>query len=213
MPNLAFKITDARADPFGAAPTILLKTLVTESTGAQIHAVALKALVRIEPQKRRYSRSDEGHLAEVFGEPSRWGDTLKPFTWCQISTTLPAFVDSYEVEVPVACTYDLEVAAGKYFHGLEDGEIPINLLFSGTIFSTIGPRLAVEPISWSLEAPFRLPVKVWQDTMDQYFPGDGWLRLPRNTIDALGRFKSREALITWDQAIEALLKQVGEEQL
>lgn len=213
MPKLSFKITDARADPYGLAPTILLKVVATESTGAQIHAIALKALVRIEPQKRRYSRSDEGHLAEVFGEPSRWGDTLKPFTWCQISTTLPAFVDSYEVEVPVACNYDLEVAAGKYFHGLESGVIPLNLLFSGTVFSTIGPRLAVEPISWSLEAPFLLPVKVWQDTMDHYFPGDGWLRLPRHTIDALGKFKSREALITWEQAIAALLKRAGEDEL
>ncbi len=212
MPNLSFKITDARADPYGAAPTILLNVTATESTGAKIHAIALKALVRIEPQKRRYNHADEAHLAEVFGEPSRWGETLKPFTWTHISTVLPAFVDHYEVEIPVACTYDLEVAAGKYFHGLEDGEIPINLLFSGTVFSTIGPRLAVEPISWALESAYRLPVKVWQDTMDHYFPGDGWLRLPRHTIDALGKFKSREALITWEQAVEALLKQAGEGQ-
>lgn len=211
MPKLAFRITGAEADRYAAAPGITLKVSVTESTGAQIHAVALKAMVRIEPQKRRYSHEEEGHLAEVFGEPSRWGETLKPYTWTQLSTTLPAFVGHYDLDLPVPCTYDLEVAAGKYFHGLEDGEIPIVLLFSGTVFSTIGPRLAVEPVPWNLEAPFRLPVSVWKDTMDAFFPGSGWLRLPRHTIDALGSFKARQALVTWDQAVEALLKQAGED--
>ena len=36
--------------------------------------------------------------------------------------------------LPVPLTYDFEVATAKYFHGLEDGEIPLLLLFSGTIF-------------------------------------------------------------------------------
>lgn len=211
MPKLAFKVTSMEPDLYAFAPTISIHLRATESTGAQIHAVALKAMVRIEPQKRRYNTAEEVRLAEVFGEPSRWGDTLKPFMLAELSTMLPAFVDSCDIVVPMCLTYDLEVAAGKYFHGLEDGEIPLVLLFSGTVFSTIGPRLAVEPIPWSLEANCRLPVSVWQETMDHHFPGSGWLRLPRPTIDALGRFKSREALVTWDQAIEALLKQAGEE--
>lgn len=210
MPKLDFKVTRIEPDLYAFAPSVSVHLNVTESTGTQIHAMALKVMVRIEPQKRRYAPQEEASLVEVFGEPSRWGDTLKPFMLAELSSVLPAFVGSCDIVIPMVFTYDLEVAAGQFFHGLVDGEIPLIFLFSGTIFATVGPRLAVEPIPWSLEAHYRLPVSVWQATMDHHFPGSGWLRLPRDTIEALGRFKSREALVTWDQAIEVLLKRAGE---
>ncbi|MGH9070035.1 MAG: DUF6084 family protein [Acidimicrobiales bacterium] len=211
MPKFAVKVTAMEPEPYAFAPTIRVHLNVAESTGAQIHAMVLKTMVRIEPQKRRYSPEEEGHLAEVFGEPSRWGETLKPFLLAEIATVIPAFAGSCDIVIPLSFTYDLEVAAGKYFHGLSDGEIPLVLLFSGTVFSTIGPRLAVEPIPWSLEANYRLPVSVWQATMDHHFPASGWLRLPRHTIDDLGKFKSTQALATWEEAIGVLLKHAGED--
>ena len=70
---------------------------------------------------------------------------------------------------------------------------------------------AVEPVAWDLEASFRLPVAVWRDTMDLYFPNSGWIRVSRDTLDALQRFKSGRALPTWDQAFEHLLKEAGED--
>jgi hypothetical protein len=46
--------------------------------------------------------------------------------------------------------------------------------------------------------------------MDLYFPNSGWLRVGRDTLDALQRFKASRALPTWDQALEQLLKQAGQ---
>src|SRR6185295_9965919 len=95
-----------------------------------------------------------------------------------------AFTGSTEVDLPIACTYDFEVAAAKYMHSLDDGEIPIVLMFSGTAFGTNATRLSVVPVSWSEEASFRLPVELWRDMMDLYFPNSGWLRVARETLDA-----------------------------
>jgi Family of unknown function (DUF6084) len=47
--------------------------------------------------------------------------------------------------------------------------------------------------------------------MDLYFPNSGWLRVRRDTLDELQRFKASRALPTWDQAFEQLLKAAGED--
>jgi hypothetical protein len=41
--------------------------------------------------------------------------------------------------------------------------------------------------------------------MDAYFPGGGWLRLDRETIDALLRYRSARGLTSWEATIAALL--------
>ena len=38
-----------------------------------------------------------------------------------------------------------------------------------------------------------------------HFPGCGWLRLPRETLDALLAFRSRHALPSWEATVRALL--------
>jgi hypothetical protein len=102
-------------------------------------------------------------------------------------------------------SYDLEVAAGKYFHSLRNGVVPLSLVFSGTVFrSTLaGPR--VEPVPWHLQASYRLPVEVWGQLMDAYFPGEAWMRLRRGTVDAVARYKTTKAIASWDDAILTLL--------
>ena len=93
----------------------------------------------------------------------------------------------------------------KYFHGLEDGEIPFLLLFSGTMFLQGETGFSVEQVPWDKEATYRLPVATWREAMDSIFPDAAWIRLRRDNLDALARFKSRLALPTWDDALEALL--------
>jgi hypothetical protein len=186
---------------------------LTESDGRPVHAVALRAQIRIEPKQRHYSAVEEERLEDLFGEPSRWGETLHPFLWAHVATTVPGFRGQTDVDLPMACTYDFEVAASKYLHSLEDGEVPVVLLFSGTVFTKATNALAgfsAEPVPWNLEAHYRLPVQVWRDVMDRYFPNSGWLRLPRETIDNLQRFRTERALPTWEHAIEALLKEAGQ---
>ena len=209
MTALSFEIVGARPEPYAAVPTLILQLRVTESTGTPIHALALRMQIRIEPQRRKYSKAEEERLYEMFGEPARWGDSLRPFLWTHVSTTLGAFSGTVEVDLPVECTYDFEVAGTPYLHALEQGEIPLIVLFSGTSFALVDDRLSVEPVAWHEEASFRLPVRVWRETMDNYFPNSGWLRLPSTTIDKLLRFKGEHALATWDQVIEGLLKEAG----
>ena len=211
MTALAFEVLGARPEAHAAVPTIMLRLRITESSGASVHASALKCQIRIEPQRRRYSHEEEDRLYELFGDTPRWGDSLRPFLWTHVSMTVTAFKGSIEVDLPVECSYDFEVAAAKYLHALGDGEIPLLLLFSGTVFTRGEVGFAAEPVAWDQEASFRLPVAVWRGAMDLYFPNSGWLRVSRETLDALQRFKASRALPTWDQAIERLLKEAGED--
>ncbi|MBA2282156.1 MAG: hypothetical protein H0W25_13140 [Acidimicrobiia bacterium] len=205
--SLAIEVLSGAPDPYAAAPTLLLKLRLTRTEAEPVHAMVLRAQIRIEPQLRRYSPAEEERLVELFGEAPRWGDTLKPFLWTHVSTTVAEFTGTLDIDLPVPCTYDFEVAAAKYLHGLGDGEIPIVLLFNGTIFGYRDGRLVVEPIAWNVEASHRLPVSVWRATMDSFFPDSGWIRVRRDTLDALTRFKADRALPSWEDAFERLLKE------
>jgi hypothetical protein len=205
MSDIDFEVLGAEPDPYAAAPTLLFRLGLAETTGTAVHSVSLRAQIRIEPQKRRYSPDEEDRLLALFGETPRWGDTLKPFLWTHASTMVAGFSGTTEVVLPVTCTYDFEVAAAKYLHALDDGDVPLVLMFNGTIFSSAG----VEPVPWHKESNFRMPAKLWRQLMDLYFPDSGWIRLRRDTLDDLERFKTVRALATWEQAIEALLKESG----
>jgi hypothetical protein len=135
---------------------------------------------------------------------------MHPFPWTHVSTVLAGFTGSTEVDLPIECTYDFDVAAAKYLHSLADGDIPLRLLFSGTVFTRGTSGFAAEPVPWDREAAYRLPVAVWRGVMDLYFPDSGWVRVRRDVLDRLRRFRAERALPTWDQAIEQLLKQAGE---
>lgn len=209
MAELSIEVLDARPDPYAAVPTLLVRLGVTEPSGQPVHALALRAQIQIEPQRRRYSSEEEARLLELFGEQPQWGESLRPFLWTHVSTVLTGFTGRSETDLAVPCTYDFEVTAAKYLHSLGDGEIPINLLFSGTLFTRRDGVVAVQPVPWHVEARYRLPVKVWRDLMDLYFPNSGWIRLRRETIDVLTRFKAERAIPTWDDAFELLLKEAG----
>jgi hypothetical protein len=205
--GLLIDVAGAVADRYAAAPTILFRLRLAEPAGARVEAVALRCQVRIEPQRRRYTRAEEERLLDLFGETPRWGETLRPFLWAHTSTVVGRFEGTTEVDLPMPCTYDFDVAAAKYLHALGDGEVPLLLLFNGTVFTTGGGTLSVEPVPWHREAAFRMPAAVWRETMDRYFPNSGWIRLRRDTLDALQRFRTERALPTWEQAVDALLKE------
>lgn len=210
MAELAFDCLDVRPELHGAGPALLFRLRIAEGGGEQIHSIALRCQIRIEPQRRRYSPEEADGLLELFGEPSRWGDTLKPMQFATVSLMVPSFGGSTEVDLPVPCTYDFEVAAAKYLHALGDGEVPLLLLFSGTVFTKGLGGFSVGQVPWHKEATYRLPVSVWREIMDRFFPGAGWIRVRRDTLDALQRFKAVRALPTWDDALEALFKEAGE---
>jgi hypothetical protein len=210
MVSLAVDVLDAHAEPHAAVPTLMLRLRISETTGATIHALALRSQIRIEPQRRQYDADEEARLYELFGETPRWGDSLRPFLWTHVSTMVNGFTGSTEIDLPVECTYDFEVAAAKYLHALGDGVVPLLLLFGGSVFTKGVSGFSAEPVAWNLEATFPLPVAVWRGVMDLYFPNSGWVRVHRDTLDALQQFKSSQGLPTWDQAFEQLLKHAGQ---
>jgi hypothetical protein len=207
---LAFEVVDARPERHAAVPTMIMRLRVSERAGGDVHALALRCQIRIEPQRRRYGAEEEERLYELFGEAPRWGDSLRPFLWTHVSTTLPGFSASAEFDLAVECSYDFEVTAAKYLHALAGGEIPLLLLFSGTVFTRGTAGFSAEPVGWDQEASYRLPVSAWRALMDLYFPNSGWLRIGRDTLDSLQRFKASRALPTWDQALDQLLKEAGQ---
>ncbi|HVW35266.1 MAG TPA: DUF6084 family protein [Acidimicrobiia bacterium] len=206
MSELSFDCVDAAADPYAVAPTVVFRLRIAETTGQPIGGIMLRAQFRIEPLKRRYSDAEAERIGDLFGERARWGDTMKPMQFANVTQMVPAFSRSVEVDLPVPLTYDFDVATAKYFHGLEEGEIPFIILFSGTALLDQGGTLSIEQIPWHKETAYRLPVKVWREVMDQHFPNSSWVRIRRDTLDSLQRFKSRLTLPTWDDTIEALLK-------
>lgn len=208
MSELTFTVAGTEPMPFALVPTLGVRLRIAARGGQSIDSIVLRSQIRVEADQRRYDDGEQERLLEVFGQPHRWGDTVKSFVWTHVATSVGRFDGSTEVDVPVECSYDLEVAAGKYFHALRGGEIPMLLLFSGTVF-TRGPRgLQAAQIPWDREARHRLPVAVWRQMMDAHFPDAGWLRLRRETIDALMAYKARHALPTWDDTVDRLMGNV-----
>jgi hypothetical protein len=205
MTDLTFSCVSARPEPYGAGPTLLFRLRIEAPEGVRVHAAVLRCQLRIEPAQRRYAAAEVEMLGDLFGEPERWGTTLKPLQFAHASVAVSGFTGVTEIDLPVACTYDMEVASAKYFRALADGEIPLLLLFSGTVF-TGEHGFTAEPVAWHKEAAFRLPVTVWQDMIQEYFPGSGWLRVRDDCLTALRRYRSERALPSWEQVFEDLLR-------
>jgi hypothetical protein len=210
MPELVFDCTGAGPERFAAVPTLTFKVRIAETSGDQVHAIALRCQIRIEPRRRRYTPKEADGLLELFGGPERWGETLKPMQFATVSTMVGGFAGSTEVDLQVPCSYDLEVAAGKYFDALADGEVPLLLLFSGTVFSRGEQGFSVQQLPWQSETSWRLPARAWRQLMDLYFPNEGWVRLHREVLDGLRHYKAANAYPTFDAAVSALLEKVGQ---
>ena len=209
MLDLDFRCRGARPATWAATPTMLLDLEVQEPSGRRLYGIRLQCQIRVEPIRRRYSSAEEEALGELFGEPARWGDTLKPIQVCTVSTMVPGFTGNSSFELPVPCTYDTEVAAAQYFRALAGGDIPLLLLFSGTVYYAGDDGLLVEQVPWDREIAYRLPVATWRALMDAHFPGTGWLRLQTDTIEALQRYRRARMLPSWEDTFAALLKEAG----
>jgi hypothetical protein len=207
MPDLAFGVEKAEAVPYAAAPMLAFKLRINNADPAEtIHTVVLRCQIQLEVARRRYTAKEQQELRDLFGDAERWGQTLRSMLWTHASAVVPSFTSSTTVDLQVPCTFDFNVAATKYFHGLSDGEIPLNLMFSGNMFyADETGSLRVAPISWDKETKFRLPQKVWKDMMDAYYPNSAWLSIRRDVFERLYQYKVKNGIPTWEQAIESIL--------
>ncbi|MFY9663162.1 MAG: DUF6084 family protein [Candidatus Cybelea sp.] len=204
MIDLGFSVASAGADRYAASPMLALKLRISENSGAKVDSIALRVQVRLDVQRRRYAAAESALLEELFGGPSRYAETLRSMLWTHVTAMVPAFQHETELELPIPCSYDFEVASHKYLASLKDGIIPLNLLFSGMAFVDRSGRLTPEFVPWSCEARFALPVAVWREAVDALFPNSAWIRVNRDLFDELRRFKIATGLPTWDAALERL---------
>jgi len=207
MPDLSFKIEGAEVAKFSATPLIAFKLSVSNANSQEtIHSVAVRSQIQIEVTRRRYTVEDQEKLRDLFGDPDRWSQTLRNLLWTHVNVNVPPFQGSTVVDLLVPCTFDFNVGATKYFHGLGDGDVPLCLMFSGTVFyAAPGEPMQVSPISWEKETRFSMPVKVWRDMMDSYYPNTAWLCLRRDIFERVYGYKVRHGIPTWEQALEAML--------
>jgi hypothetical protein len=206
MSTYTFSVLDVTAEPYAASPQLTCRLRIEESTGRRVHAIALRCQVRIEPQRRRYEPAEQDALRGLFGTPERWGETLKAFQWMQANATVQGFTGETETELALPCTYDLEVIGARYLHALDAGDVPLNLLFSGTIFTKGTTGFEVEQVPWACEARWRLPVRVWRDMIDAFFPNSGYLRVSGDVLKELAAFRAGHDLISWDETLRHLLE-------
>jgi len=206
MVDLRFAIGGAEAEPFSASPLLIFSLRVETEPQRRIDSIMLNCQIRIEPIRRAYTARERERLSELFGAPDRWSETLRSLLWTQVNLVVPAFETGTAVRLAAPCAYDFCVASTKYFYGVTEGEIPLTFLFAGSLFfKDEAGSLQIEPISWSAEARYRMPVALWREAMEMHYPNSVLLRLDAETFDRLYRFKRRRGLLTFDDALGALL--------
>lgn len=206
MPDLSFAIEGAEAVAHAAAPLLALKLrIANQPPEEEVHSLLLRCQVQIEPARRQYASPEKENLHDLFGEPERWSRTVRPLLWMNTSVSVSGFAGSTLVDLQLPCTFDFNVAATKYFHGLEAGEIPLCLMFSGTLFyKRAAEALQVAQVPWDREANYRLPVAVWKRMMDAHYPNAAFLCLRRDAFERLYAYKVRHGIPTWEQVVEKL---------
>jgi hypothetical protein len=190
-----------------AAPTLRFALRVGTLAGEEVRSILLDVQIQIAARRRGYDDDAMERLFELFGPPAAWGTTLRTLLWSRTTLVVPPFTGSTAVGLDVPCSYDLEVVASRYFDALEGGEVPLEFLFSGSVFFTgAGGLLQTTRIPWEHEAGYRLPVRVWRETLEAHFRDTAWLRLRKTSFDRLAAYKARHALASWDDALDTLLE-------
>lgn len=205
-PDPDFEVLSARAVEHAAAPTVGFRIRASDDSGRRVFTIALTAVITIEPSKRPYDPASRERLLELFGEPERWASTTTNFRWAQTEALVPAFEGSTEFELLVPCTYDLELAAAKYFHGLDDGTAPLRFHFNGTVFYEADDgQMQIVQIPWDRSPRFGMPIEVWRQTIDAAYPYRAWIPIHTETLERLQRLKAERGLPTFDATVEQLL--------
>lgn len=208
--DVTFAVLDVAPEPYAVTPVLTARIGVVATGDDSVHAIALRCQVRIEPLRRSYTDDEAAGLLDLFGPRERWATTQRTFLWQHCTTLVPGFTGTSQVTLPLDCTYDFEVAAAKYLHALHDGSVPLQFLFSGTIFVNSERGFSVQQVSWECDDRYDMPASIWRDLMAQHYPNTGWVRLSHDTMAELAAYKSARGLLGFDDAIGALLAATSE---
>ena len=212
MPDLDFKILGVEPTVHGLTPLLHFKLGITNTPPNEtIQSVILQTQIQIQAPGRAYNENEKPKLIDLFGTPDQWKTTLRARLWTLANTTVRSFAGETEAVLPVPCSFDLNVAGSKYFYALEDGEVPLLFLFSGTIFyAAPDGHLQVQQISWNKECTYSMPVRVWKEMMNYHYPNSAFISLRREVFDRLENYKRGANVSSWDDTIERLLTKSSE---
>jgi hypothetical protein len=215
MPELQFRVAEVSAMQYAAVPTVAARLHITNKVaGESIQSISLNCQVQLQPLGRSYTAVEEARLLDLFGERERWGQTMKQLHWANLVVKVSPFTGETTVDLPLPCSLDFDVAANKYFYGLDAGSIAVTVMFSGTVFfSGENGAMQIMQIPWDREAKFQLPIAAWKAAIDAHYPGSAWLRLPRDTFDRLYRYKVARGIPMWEGVVERLLNQAERAEL
>jgi Family of unknown function (DUF6084) len=205
VPDLEFQVQEVTVPGNAAVPQLSFKLRITNSEGRPVQAIALRVQIQIEPARRRYTVAEQEHLKELFGEPEQWSKSLHSLLWTNINVNVSGFSGPTLIDIPVPCTFDFNVAVTKYIYGLKDAELPITLLFSGTVFHSGPTGLQVAQIPWDRSATCRVPVRLWKEMMDRYYPDTAWICLRREIFERINAFRAQNGISSWEQTFERML--------
>ncbi|MCW2558987.1 MAG: hypothetical protein JWP55_2951 [Mycobacterium sp.] len=205
MTEVTFAVLDVSPEPYAVTPILTARVGIAAVGDDPVHAIALRCQVRIEPLRRGYTDEEAAGLLDLFGSRERWATTQHNFLFLHSTAMVQGFTGATQVDLPLECTYDFEVTAAKYFHALRDGNIPLQFLFSGTVFTKGANNFEVHQVPWDREDHYAMPVSVWRELMALHYPNTGWIRLNRDTVDALAAYKSNHGMLGFDETITALL--------
>lgn len=209
--GMTFAVLDMAPEPYAATPVLTARVSLSVPDDEPVHAIALRCQVRIEPLRRGYSDEEAAGLTDLFGPRERWATTQRTFLWQHCTAMVPAFTGATETALSLECSYDFEVGAAKYLHALRDGAVPLQFLFSGTVFRAGQRGFSVQQVSWECEDHYGMPVAAWRDLIRQHYPNAGWVRLSHETVAALAAYKSARGLLSIEDAVAALLDAAHQE--
>ncbi len=207
MPDLTFQIEGVSVPAHAALPALDFVLRIRNAPAEEeIQSVLLHCQVRLEVTRRSYSRLEQEKLKDLFGPPEQWSRSLHSLYWTNATTVVVGFSGATLVDLILPCSFDFNVAATKYFGAQLEGEIPLLFLFSGTVFYRTGTGLLqAAQISWQRENEYRLPVHVWREMMDRFYPDGVWLCLRRDVFDRFYAYKVDRGMTNWEAALESLL--------
>ena len=150
---LAFTVLDIVAEPYAAAPQLTARLRIEEIDRRRRSTPSRCAARCGSSRSAAVQRCRRGRAARPVrrSQPVARHPPAVPLDalrrrWCRASP------GTTEVDLPMPCTYDFEVAGSKYLHALRDGFVPLLLLFSGTVFTRGSRGSAVEQVGWDCEA-------------------------------------------------------------
>ncbi len=207
-PELGLELLGVEAEAFAATPTLNLRIGLRRLDGGPVQCVLLTTTVTIAAARREYGDAEQERLTGVFGTPDMWERSLRGLTWARVGATVPTFRGATEVTLSLPCGHDMQVAADRYLHALDDGDVPLDLTFNGTVFYPgEDGKLRTGQIPWHHEATGVLPVQAWRDLMDRYYGGARWLRLDDACFGRLAAYRARRAHSSFDDTVDELLRQ------